>query len=59
LIKLYKVGGMYDRPPFDPALILEMEISAYLNKLSKRYVEVCINKNLPIKFFVGLNDKTL
>jgi IS5 family transposase len=54
LIKLYKGGGMYGRPPFDPAIILKMEIIAYLYKLSERQVEVYINENIPAKFFVGL-----
>ena len=54
LIKLYKGGGMYGRPPFDPAIILKMEIIAYLYKLSERQVEVYINENIPANFFIGL-----
>jgi IS5 family transposase len=42
------------RPPFDPALVLKMELIGYLYKLSERQVEVYINENLPAKFFVGL-----
>ena len=45
---------MYGRPPFDPAIILKMEIIAYLYKLSERQAEVYINENIPAKFFVGL-----
>lgn len=54
LIKLYKGGGMYGRPPFDPALILKMEMVAYLYNLSERQVEVYVNDNLSAKYFVGL-----
>jgi len=54
LIKLYKGSGVYGRPPFDPAIILKMEIIAYLYKLSERQAEVYINENIPAKFFVGL-----
>jgi IS5 family transposase len=54
LIKLYKGEGVVGRPPFDPALVLKMELIAYLYKLSERQVEVYINENLPAKFFVGL-----
>lgn len=54
LIKLYKGEGVVGRPPFDPALILKMELIAYLYKLTERQVEVYVNENLPAKFFVGL-----
>src|SRR4030065_959958 len=54
LIKLYKGGGMVERPPFDPALVLKMELIAYLYKLTERQVEVYINENLPAKYFVRL-----
>ena len=54
LIKLYKGEGMVGRPPFDPALVLKVELIAYLYNLSERQVEVYINENLPAKFFVGL-----
>lgn len=54
LIQLYKGEGVVGRPPFDPALILKMEMIAYLYNLSERQVEVYINENLPAKFFVGL-----
>src|SRR4030043_1764679 len=54
LIKLYKGEGVVGRPPFDPALILKVEMIAYLYKLSERQVEMYINENLPAKFFVGL-----
>jgi IS5 family transposase len=54
LVKLYKGGGVYGRPPFDPALVLKMELIAYLYKLSERQVEVHVNENLPAKYFVGL-----
>jgi transposase len=54
LIKLYKGEGVVGRPPFDPALLLKVEMIAYLYKLSERQVEMYINENLPAKFFVGL-----
>ena len=54
LIKLYKGEGVVGRPPFDPALVLKVELVAYLYNLSERQVEVHINENLPAKFFVGL-----
>ena len=54
LIRLYKGGGEVGRPPFDPALVLKMELIAYLYNLTERQVEVYINENLPAKYFVGL-----
>lgn len=54
LIKLYKGQGVVGRPPFDPALILKVEVITYLYKLSERQVEVFVNENLPAKYFVGL-----
>jgi IS5 family transposase len=54
LIRLYKGEGIVGRPPFDPALLLKVELIAYLYKLTERQVEVYINENLPAKFFVGL-----
>ena len=54
LIGLYKGEGLVGRPPFDPAVILKMELVAYLYNLSERQVEVYLNENLPAKYFVGL-----
>jgi len=54
LIKLYKGGGVVGRPPFDPALVLKVELIAYLYNLTERQAEVYINENLPAKYFVGL-----
>ena len=54
LIRLYKGEGVVGRPPFDPALLLKVELIAYLYNLSERQVEVYINENLPAKYFVGL-----
>jgi len=54
LIHLYKGEGVVGRPPFDPALVLKVELIAYLYDLSERQVEIYINENLPAKFFVGL-----
>lgn len=54
LIKLYKGEGIVGRPPFDPAMVLKIELIAYLYNLSERQVEVHINENLPAKYFVGL-----
>jgi transposase len=54
LLKLYKGGGMVGRPPFNPAMVLKMQLIAYLYNLTERQVEVYINENLPAKYFVGL-----
>jgi IS5 family transposase len=54
LLKLYKGGGVVGRPPFEPALVLKVELIAYLYNLTERQVEVYINENLPAKYFVGL-----
>jgi len=54
LICLYKGGGIVGRPPFDPALVLKVELIAYLYNLTERQVEVYVNENLPAKYFVGL-----
>lgn len=54
LIKLYKGGGVVGRPPFDPAMVLKVELIAYLYNLTERQAEVYINENLPAKYFVGL-----
>jgi len=54
LIQLYKGGGMYGRPPFDPALVLKVTLIAFLYNLSERQVEVYVNDNLSAKYFVGL-----
>lgn len=54
LLKLYKGGGVVGRPPFDPALVLKVELIAYLYNLTERQVEVYVNENLPAKYFVGL-----
>lgn len=49
-----KGEGVIGRAPFDPALMLMVELIAYLYDLSERQVEVYINENLPAKYFVGL-----
>ena len=54
LIKLYKGGGMYGRPPFDPVLVLKVTLIAFLYNLSERQVEAYVNDNLSAKYFVGL-----
>jgi IS5 family transposase len=54
LIKLYKGGGIYGRPPFDPALVLKVTLIAFLYNLSERQTEVYVNDNLSAKYFVGL-----
>jgi hypothetical protein len=54
LICLYKGEGVVGRPPFDPALVLMMELIAYLYNLTERHVEVYIVENLPAKYFVSL-----
>jgi len=54
LIELYRGGGEYGRPPFNPAQILKMSLLAYFYNISDRQVEVLVNENLPAKYFVGL-----
>lgn len=54
MIKVYKGQGLVGRPPFEPAMLLKVEVIAYLYNLSERQVEVYVNENLPAKFFVGL-----
>ena len=54
LIKLYKGGGIYGRPPFDPALVLKVSLIAFLYNISERQAEVYVNDNLSAKYFVGL-----
>jgi transposase len=54
LIKLYKGGGIYGRPPFDPALVLKVSLIAFLYNLSERQAEAYVNDNLSAKYFVGL-----
>ncbi len=39
LIKLYKGEGVVGRPPFNPGMILKIELVAYLYNLSERQVE--------------------
>ena len=54
LLKIYKGQGVVGRPPFDPAMVLKVEVLAYLYKLSERQVEVYVNERFPAKYFVGL-----
>jgi len=54
LIELYRGGGEYGRPPFNPVQLLKMCLLAYFYNLSNRQVEVYVNENLPAKYFVGL-----
>jgi hypothetical protein len=42
LLKLYKGGGVVGRLPFDPALVVKVELVAYLYNLTERQVEVNI-----------------
>lgn len=51
---MYRGGGEYGRPPFNPVQILKMCLLAYLFNLSNRQVEVYVNENLPAKYFVEL-----
>ena len=41
LIKLYKGEGVVGRPPFDPALVLKVELVAYLYNLRTPGGGVC------------------
>jgi transposase len=54
LIELYRGGGEYGRPPFNPVQLLKMCLLAYFYNISDRQVEVHVNENLPAKYFVGL-----
>jgi transposase len=54
LIELYKGGGEYGRPPYDPAVTLKMLLISYLYNLSERQTEVYVNENMPAKYFVGM-----
>ncbi|MEA3325999.1 MAG: transposase [Chloroflexota bacterium] len=54
LIEIYRGGGEYGRPPFNPSQILKMCLLANFYNLSNRQVEVHVNENLPAKYFVGL-----
>ncbi len=54
LIELYRGGGEYGRPPFNPAQLLKMCLLAYFYDLSEQQVEVYVNENIPAKYFVGL-----
>jgi hypothetical protein len=56
LIRLYKGEGIVGRPPFDPALVLKVELIAYLYNITERQVEAYINENLPAKYFVGRSE---
>jgi len=54
LVKYYRGGAKEGRPPYDPALLLKMLLTAYLYNLSERQVEEVANFNLPVKCFLGL-----
>jgi hypothetical protein len=45
LIRFYKGGGFVERLPFDPALVLKVELIAYLYNLIERSVKVYIKEN--------------
>lgn len=54
MMRWYKGGGQYGRPPFDPAVLLKMLLVAYLYNLSERQTEQYINDSLSAKYFLGL-----
>ena len=54
LMKLYKGGGEYGPPPYDPALILRMLLVSYLYNISERATEEFVRYFIPAKYFVGL-----
>jgi len=54
MMRWYKGGGEYGRPPFDPVVLLKMLIVAYLYNLSERQVEAYINDSMSAKYFLGL-----
>jgi transposase len=55
LLRLYKGGEVVGRPPFEPAMVLKMELLAYLYQLTERRVEVYVNEKMLAKYFVGLD----
>ena len=54
LVKLYRGGAMYGRPPYDPAVLLKILLIAYLYDLSERATEQQVNDSLSMKWFLGL-----
>lgn len=54
LMRLYKGGGEYGPPPYDPALILRMLLVSYIYDISERQTEEFTRYFLPAKYFVGL-----
>lgn len=54
LMRMYKGGGEYGPPPYDPALILRMLLVSYLYNISERQTEEFTRYFLPAKYFVGL-----
>jgi len=54
MIRWYKGGAEYGRPPFDPAMLLKMLMVAYLYNLSERQTEQFINDSMSAKYFLGL-----
>ena len=54
MMRWYKGRAEYGRPPFDPVVLLKMQLIAYLYNLSERQVEAYINDSLSAKYFLGL-----
>jgi len=54
MMRWYKGGGEYGRPPFDPVVLLKMLLVAYLYDLSERQTESYINDSMSAKYFLGL-----
>lgn len=54
LIEYYRGGGMYGRPPYEPAVLLKMLLIAYLYDLSERQTEEHARDSLATKWFLGL-----
>ncbi len=54
MMRWYKGGAEYGRPPFDPAMLLKMLMVAYLYNLSERQTEQYINDSMSAKYFLGL-----
>ena len=54
MIHSYKSGAEYERPPFNPAVLLKMLLMPHLCNLIERQTEQYINDSMSAKYFLGL-----
>ncbi|MFO7916492.1 MAG: transposase, partial [Anaerolineae bacterium] len=54
LLKAYRDGGVWGRPPYDPGQMFKILFISYLHGVSEREVEQLVNFHLVVKWFVGL-----